>query len=118
MCAGAGWVLEALKPMLYHPALNLIFRALADPTRRHIFERLCDEDYSVTALAEPLPISLQAVLHHVRVLESGGLIHTEKCTQVRSSQVRMCRLEPEALCLLERWLSMHRGYWERRRDIS
>jgi DNA-binding transcriptional ArsR family regulator len=93
--------------MLNYPALNLLFRALAHPTRRHLFERLCDKQDYVTALTEPLPISLPAVLQHLAVLERCGLIHTEK-----RHQTRWCCIEPQALNLLEQWLREHRGYWE------
>jgi len=93
--------------MLNYPALNLLFRALAHPTRRHLFERLCDSEAYVTALTEPLPISLPAVLKHLVLLERCGLIHTEKYLQTR-----WCCIEPQALDLLAHWLREHRGYWE------
>lgn len=96
-----------IKGMLNHRALNLLFRALAHPTRRHLFERLCDNEDSVSALTEPLPISLPAVLQHLAVLERCGLIHTDK-----RQQTRWCSIEPQALHLLEQWLREHRGYWE------
>jgi DNA-binding transcriptional ArsR family regulator len=96
--------------MLTYHELNLIFRALADPSRRYLFERLCDEDEeSVSALTEPLPISRQAVLQHLAVLENNGLIRTEK-----RDRVRWCRIEPRALALLDRWLCEYRGHFERR----
>jgi len=93
--------------MLNHPALSRLFRALANPTRRYLFERLCDNEDHVTALTEPLPISLPAVLQHLAVLERCELIHTEK-----REQTRWCYIEPQALNLLEQWLRQHRGYWE------
>lgn len=95
--------------MLTYRPLNLIFRALADPTRRHLFERLCDEEDWVTALTEPLPITRQAVSQHLAVLERNGLIHTEKL-----STVRWCRIEPQALSLLEQWIHERRLCYERR----
>ncbi len=95
--------------MLYQVALNPILRALADPTRRYLFERLCDQEDSVTRLAEPLPMSIPAVLQHLGVLERAGLIRTEK-----RQQLRWCRVEPEALRLIDRWLRDCRRDWERR----
>ena len=96
--------------MITYRDLDLLFHALADPTRRYIFERLCsEEEETVVALTEPLPISRQAVLQHLAVLEKSGLIHTEK-----RERVRWCCIEPRALELLERWLHEYRGYLERR----
>jgi len=98
--------------MLTYRPLNLIFRALANHTRRHLFEQLCDDENYVTALTEPLPITRQAVLQHLAVLERNGLIHTEK-----HGTVVWCRIEPHALSLLEQWLSEHRGYYARRQAM-
>ena len=80
-------------------ALNHIFRALGDPTRRHIVELLCDADASVSFIAEPLPMSLATVTRHVQALERRGLIRTHKIGRVRT-----CWLEPEALGLLDEWV--------------
>lgn len=95
--------------MANHCALNRIFRALADPTRRFMVECLCNEDASVSWLAEPLPISLGSVLKHVRALERDGLIRTHKIGRVRT-----CWLEPQALDLLDRWVRFQRGRYQRR----
>jgi DNA-binding transcriptional ArsR family regulator len=95
--------------MLNYRALDSVFRALADPTRRTIIERLSDGDASVSDLAEPLPISLAAVVQHVQALEQSGLIHTEK-----AGRVRTCRLEPQALRLLDQWITQRRSLWQRR----
>ena len=95
--------------MLTYRALDSVFRALADPTRRAIIERLSDGDASVSDLAEPLPISLAAVMQHVQALEQSGLIHTEK-----AGRVRTCRLEPQALRLLDQWIARRRSLWQRR----
>src|SRR2546423_15437360 len=78
--------------MRNHLALNHIFRALADPTRRDIVELLCDGDAPVTSIAEPLPISLATVTRHVQALERWGLIRTHKI-----GRVRVCWLQPQAL---------------------
>jgi DNA-binding transcriptional ArsR family regulator len=97
--------------MFTYRDLDPILRALADPTRRYLFERLCgEEEETVSDLTEPLPLSRQAVLHHLIVLEKCGVIHTEK-----RDKTRWCCIEPRALDLLEQWLHQHRVYFERRR---
>jgi DNA-binding transcriptional ArsR family regulator len=96
--------------MFTYRELGLILRALADPTRRYLFELLCgEEEETVSSLTEPLPMSRQAVLHHLAVLEKCGVIHTEK-----RDKVRWCCIEPQALDLLEHWLHEQRVYFERR----
>ena len=95
--------------MLNYRALDSVFRALADPTRRAIIERLSDGDAFVSDLAEPLPISLAAVMQHVQALEQSGLIHTEK-----AGRVRTCRLEPQALRVLDQWITQRRSLWQHR----
>ena len=70
--------------MLNHsPALDLVFQALADSTRRAMVERLTRGPASVSALAGPLGMSLPAVMQHLRVLEASGLVRTEKAGRVR-----------------------------------
>lgn len=91
--------------------LDRAFHALADPTRRAIVERLAREPASVSALARPLAMSLPAVMQHLAVLEASGLVRSEK-----SGRVRMCRVEPEALSLAERWINDRRTEWENRLD--
>jgi DNA-binding transcriptional ArsR family regulator len=96
--------------MLTFRELDPLFRALADPTRRWLFEELCvSVEETVSDLTEPLPMSRQAVLQHLAVLEKSGLIRTEK-----RDRVRWCRIEPRALDLLEEWLRRHRAYFQRR----
>jgi DNA-binding transcriptional ArsR family regulator len=92
-------------------ALDRAFRALADPTRRAIVERLARKPASVSALAQPLAMSLPAVMQHLAVLEASGLVRSEK-----SGRVRMCRVEPEALSRAERWINERRAEWENRLD--
>jgi DNA-binding transcriptional ArsR family regulator len=91
--------------------LDLVFRALSDPTRRFMLERLSRGPASVSELAAPLTISLPAVVQHLQVLEASGLVRSEK-----AGRVRTCRLEPEALSLAERWIAERRTTWERRFD--
>lgn len=93
------------------PALDAIFQALADPTRRAMVERLTRGEASVSALAEPLSMSLPAVMQHLQVLEAAGLVTSRKVGRVRT-----CRVSSERLAAAERWLSAHRASWERRLD--
>ncbi len=93
------------------PALDLLFQALADPTRRAMVERLSHGPASVSELAKPLAISLPAVVQHLHVLEASGLVRSKKVGRVRT-----CRIEPEALQMAERWINERRTSWERRLD--
>lgn len=87
--------------------LSITFQALADPTRRAILARLTDGEATVNELAEPFPITLQAVSKHLKVLERAGLI-----TQTRSAQWRPCRLRAEPLGDVTEWLERYRRFWE------
>jgi DNA-binding transcriptional ArsR family regulator len=91
--------------------LDLLFHALADPTRRVMLERLSRGPASVGELARPLDMSLSAVVQHLQVLETSGLVRSEKVGRVRT-----CRLEPGALRTAERWIAERRTSWERRLD--
>jgi DNA-binding transcriptional ArsR family regulator len=88
-----------------------VFHALADPSRRVIVERLSQGSASVSELARPLPMSLPAVVQHLQVLETCGLVRSEKVGRVRT-----CRLEPAALRPVEQWVGARRSTWERRLD--
>lgn len=87
--------------------LDGILGALADPTRRAIVARLAGGEATVTELASPFAISVQAVSKHLKVLEGAGLIQRR-----RRAQQRPCRLEPHALATLSRWLEGYRSLWE------
>ena len=93
------------------PALDQVFHALADPTRRVMVERLARGPASVSELAKPLAMSLPAVLQHLGVLEASGLVRSEK-----AGRVRTCRIEPKALRTAEDWIARRRTIWERRLD--
>jgi DNA-binding transcriptional ArsR family regulator len=93
------------------PSLDRVFHALADPSRRVIVERLSRGPASVSELAEPLPMSLPAVVQHLQVLEGSGIVRSEK-----AGRVRTCRIEPAALRPLEHWVSERRSTWERHLD--
>jgi DNA-binding transcriptional ArsR family regulator len=97
-------------PPRTHP-LDRLFQALADPTRRAIVERLSRGPSSVSALAEPLAMSLPAVMQHLQVLETSGLVRSEK-----QGRVRTCRIDAAALATVEKWVVARRGTWERRLD--
>jgi len=91
--------------------LDRVFSALADPNRRLIVERLSRGPGSVSELAQPLAITLSAVLQHLGVLQASGLVRCEKVGRVRT-----CRLDPEALRPVERWIIERRTSWEDRLD--
>jgi DNA-binding transcriptional ArsR family regulator len=91
--------------------LDGVFRALADPGRRAMVERLVKGPASVSELAGPLDMSLPAVMQHLAVLEDSGLVASEK-----AGRVRTCRLEPAALRTAEEWITGRRATWERRLD--
>jgi DNA-binding transcriptional ArsR family regulator len=91
--------------------LDRVFQALADPTRRAMVERLIRGPASVSELARPLPMSLPAVVQHLQVLESCGLVRSEKVGRVRT-----CRIEPAVLRGAESWMSAQRTTWENRLD--
>jgi DNA-binding transcriptional ArsR family regulator len=87
--------------------LTLTFAALADPTRRAILTRLADGEATVNELAEPFPISMQAVSKHLGVLERAGLI-----SRGRAAQQRPSRLRAEPLKDATDWLGSYARFWE------
>jgi DNA-binding transcriptional ArsR family regulator len=92
-------------------ALDQVFQALADPTRRWMVERLSRGPASVSELAEPLTMSLPAVVQHLQVLETSGLVRSEKVGRVRT-----CRMQADALRTAQHWIDQRRDAWERRLD--
>ena len=93
------------------PRLDRTFAALADPVRRGMLARLALGPASVSELASPLPISLPAVMQHLKALEASGLVASEK-----TGRVRTVRLEPETLSAAEGWIHDRRAEWEARLD--
>ena len=87
--------------------LTTTFAALADPTRRAILARLAEGDATVNELAEPFPISVQAVSKHLKVLERAGLI-----TRGRTAQLRPSRLQGAPLREAVEWLETYRHFWQ------
>lgn len=92
-------------------SLDRMFHALADPSRRAVVERLVKGPATVGELAKPLEMAMPTVLQHLRVLESSGLIRTEK-----AGRIRTCRLEPDALATAQGWIDRLRAEWEARLD--
>jgi DNA-binding transcriptional ArsR family regulator len=92
--------------------LNSTFAALADPTRRAILGRLAEGEATVTELAEPFPITVQAVSQHLKVLEHAGLI-----TRGRRGQLRPARLEGERLKDVADWIADYRHFWDAGFDV-
>ena len=97
--------------MLDQSAVGRVFHALGDPTRRAIVEQLCRAPKSAKDLAEPLHISLAAVVQHLQVLEESGLIRTTKLGRVRT-----CRIETAGFQVAQQWIARRRLLWERRLD--
>ncbi|MCP5201505.1 MAG: helix-turn-helix transcriptional regulator [Gammaproteobacteria bacterium] len=97
----------------YSPqSLDRTFGALADPTRRALLARLgAGEEISVSELSAPFPLSLPAVLKHLKVLENAGLLSRRK-----RGRVVLCRLCPEPLADAQTWLAAQREFWTTRLD--
>jgi DNA-binding transcriptional ArsR family regulator len=91
--------------------IHRVFHALGDPTRRAMLEKLSEGPISVSRLAEPLNVTLAAVVQHLQVLEESGLVQTEKVGRVRT-----CHIEPKGLSVAAQWISDRRSIWERRLD--
>jgi DNA-binding transcriptional ArsR family regulator len=87
--------------------LDSTFAALADPTRRAILKRLAQGEASVNELAEPFPMSVQAVSKHLKVLERAGLV-----TRGRSAQLRPARLAGAPLKEAVDYLETYRQFWQ------
>lgn len=99
--------------MLQHQpqTLDLAFQALSDPGRRAMVERLSLGPASVSELAKPLPMSLSAVVQHLKVLEEAGLVRSEKVGRTRT-----CTLDTAALTQVEAWIAERRRFWSEQYD--
>ncbi|MEO6397861.1 MAG: metalloregulator ArsR/SmtB family transcription factor [Tepidiformaceae bacterium] len=91
--------------------VDAVFRALSDPTRRGVIERLGRGPASVSELAEPFAMALPSFVQHLGVLEGCGLVHSRK-----SGRTRTYGLAPQRLRLAEEWLIQQRAAWEQRLD--
>lgn len=89
--------------------LSKVFAALADPTRRDLVARLSEGDATLTDLASPYPVSLQAVSKHLKVLQDAGLV-----TRGRDAQRRPVHLEAEVFDLATKWIERYRRQAEER----
>jgi DNA-binding transcriptional ArsR family regulator len=97
---------------LQTPALDTVFHALGDPTRRRMLRQLADGERTVSQLAEPFAISLAAASKHIKALENAGLIRRE----VRG-RTHFCRLEPGPLASAHEWLGFYERFWTDRLAI-
>ena len=96
---------EAAKP------IDHVFRALSDPTRRHVLERLSRSPASVSELAKPFGMALPSFVQHMGILEDCGLVQSRKTGRVRTYVII-----PKRLKLAEDWMVRQRALWEKRLD--
>ena len=97
--------------MIQATTIDAMFRALGDPTRRRVVERLSAGPASMTELLRPFDISLPSLSKHLGILEQSGLVRSTKVGRVRTY-----RLVPSRLQSAEHWLSRQRRLWEQRLD--
>jgi len=91
--------------------LDAVFAALADPTRRAIIERLSRSEARVTEVAEPFPMSLNAVSKHIRVLEASGVVERH-----RKGRDHILSINTRSLDEVDGWIERMRRYWAERLD--
>lgn len=92
-------------------ALDRVFAALSDPTRRTMVARLARGPATVSELAKPFRMSLPSIVQHLKVLEESGLVKSAKMGRIRT-----CRIEPKQLDAAQTWLGRQRALWEARFD--
>ncbi|WP_163836322.1 ArsR/SmtB family transcription factor [Spartinivicinus ruber] len=92
-------------------SLDLVFKALADETRRELLQTLCKSSYSIRELAEPFDISFAAVAKHVGVLERAGLI-----TRKKRGREQICSINPLTLQAAHQWLGFYESFWNQQLD--
>lgn len=95
----------------YGEELDRVLRALADPTRRAVVERLAQSPAVVSELAAPFSMALPSLMQHLRVLEEAGVVTSEKHGRVRTVSLR-----PGALDVVHLWLGEQRTPAERQAD--
>lgn len=96
----------------YSPDLDVVFRALADSTRRAMLQRLANEELTVSELAEPLDMSLAAASKHIQALERAGLVR-----RTVQGRTHTCRLEAAPLHAGMEWLRHYERFWTERVDV-
>ena len=92
-------------------ALDGVFHALSDSTRRGVLRRLSRGPATVSELAEPFDMALPSFMQHLRVLERSGLVSSSK-----AGRVRTCRIRPREMLRAENWIAEQRALWEERFD--
>ena len=88
-----------------------VFRALSDPTRRKVLERLSKGPASVSELAKPFDMKLPSFVQHLAILEHSRLV-----TSIKKGRVRVFEINPQRLKVVEDWLAQQRRLWETRLD--
>ncbi|WP_306251108.1 helix-turn-helix transcriptional regulator [Parvularcula sp. IMCC14364] len=91
--------------------LDTVFHALADPTRRAVLQQLGRRELAVSDLAKPFDMALPSFMKHIKVLETSGLISSQK-----TGRVRTCKIEQQSLNAAQGWLEEQRMLWEGRTD--
>lgn len=91
--------------------IDLAFQALSDPARRAMVERLSTGPASVGELAAPLPMTLSAVVQHLKILQEAGLVRSHK-----AGRVRTCTLDITAMTRIEAWITERQRFWHRQYD--
>lgn len=91
--------------------LDLMFAALADPARRGMVDRLSHGPASASQLGQPYEMTLSAVVQHLKLLETSGLVASQKVGRVRTF-----KLQPKALSAVEQWIHDRRAAWEKDLD--
>jgi DNA-binding transcriptional ArsR family regulator len=92
--------------------LDRVFHALADPTRRALLRSLTEQDRSISELAAPFDMSLEAVSKHVKVLERAGLVR-----RTVEGRTHVCRLDAEPMHGGLEWIRHYEQYWNRKLDV-
>ena len=93
------------------PQMDLVFRALADPTRRSILGHISRRPRTVTEIAESFDMSLNGVSKHLKVLEKSGLM-----VRHREGRQHFCRMDPRPLKKVDKFLHYHMKFWDRQLD--
>lgn len=91
--------------------LDVVFRALADPTRRAMLRQLASGEHNIGELAAPFKMSFAAASKHVKVLEGAGLLRRRV-----DGRLHVCRIEPAPLAAADRWLRFYERFWTEQLD--
>jgi DNA-binding transcriptional ArsR family regulator len=102
---------NTINHMVEEQALDDVFHALADPTRRAMLHRLAEGERNIGQLAQPFAMSFAAASKHVRVLEGAGLVRRRVL-----GRLHLCRLEPAPLAAADGWLRFYERFWTEQFD--